>query len=73
LLSPLCFAFTSTAWALEFYLVREAATGKCDIVKEKPDGTDWVMMGTETYATMDEAKAAKKAAKGSGQCKKASG
>jgi len=38
------------------------------VVEEKPDGTAMVMVGTDSYATEKEAKAAKKA---STDCKKA--
>jgi hypothetical protein len=63
-------ALTSTsAWAEEFYLAKDAATGTCEIVRVKPDGTKLLMVGTQTYATKDEAKAAKKAAKKAGECK----
>ena len=63
-------ALTSSAWAAEYYLAKDPATGACHIVQEKPDGTKMTMVGTQTYATKDEAKAAKKAAKKAGECKK---
>jgi hypothetical protein len=57
-------ASTSTAClaAQEFYLVQDAKTKGCDIVREKPDGVTNIMIGTSSYATRPEAKAAKKAA-----------
>ena len=63
-------ALTSSAWAADYYLAKDPATGVCNIVQEKPDGTKLVMVGTSAYATKDEAKAAKKAAKKAGECKK---
>jgi hypothetical protein len=59
---------TSPAWAAEFFLAKDPATGTCDIVAEKPDGTKMLMVGTQAYATKDEAKAAKKAANKAGEC-----
>jgi hypothetical protein len=60
---------STSAWAAEFYLAKDPATGQCNIVTEKPDGTKMMMVGTQTYATKDEAKAARKAAKTTGECK----
>ncbi len=65
------FAVSSPALAAEFYLAKDASTQICDIVQEKPDGTKLIMVGTKSYATREEAKAAKKAAKKAGDCKKA--
>ena len=56
------------ALAAEFYIGKNSETGKCTVVEEKPDGTTMVMIGTESYATKQEAKTAKKA---SDECKKA--
>ena len=41
---------------------RTLRSKRCKIVTEKPDGQTMVMIGTEAYATKEEAKAAKKAA-----------
>ena len=60
---------STSAWAAEFYLAKDPATGQCNIVTEKPDGTKMMMVGTQAYATRDEAKAAKKVAKKAGECK----
>jgi hypothetical protein len=60
----------SPALAAEFYLVKDPTTQLCDIVTQEPDGTKLVMVGTTTYATKEEAKAARKAAKASGECMK---
>jgi len=63
------FLAISPALAAEFYLVKDPTTQECDIATEKPDGTKLVMVG-KTYATKEDAKAAKKAAKASGECTK---
>ncbi|MGB6194799.1 MAG: hypothetical protein WBF49_00405 [Methyloceanibacter sp.] len=47
----------SPAVSKEFYLAQELATKKCKIMQIKPDGTTMIMIGT--YATGDEAKAAR--------------
>jgi hypothetical protein len=60
---------STSAWAAEFYLAKDPATGQCKIVTEKPDGTKMMMVGTQAYATKDEAKVARKAAKTAGECK----
>ena len=52
---------TSPAFASGFYLVQKAATKQCKIVETEPDGKIWVMVGTTTYPTLVEARAAKKA------------
>ena len=41
--------------------MKSAETGKCAVMSEKPDGTKMVMVGTQAYATKEEAKTAKKA------------
>ena len=51
---------TSPAFASGFYLVQKAATKQCKIVETEPDGKIWVMVGTTTYPTLVEARAAKK-------------
>jgi len=63
-------AVSSPALAAEFYVAKDPTTQVCDITTEKPDGTKLVMVGTEAYPTKDEAKAARKAAKKAGECKK---
>jgi hypothetical protein len=60
-------AVATPALATDYYVVREAQTGKCSVKTERPDGTKLVMVGTKTYASEKEAKAAKKAAD---ECKK---
>jgi hypothetical protein len=50
------------AFAVEFYVAQNPETKKCKIVEEKPDGKTMVMIGTGSYATKDEAKAARRAA-----------
>ena len=50
------------ALAAEFYLTLNTSTKKCHIDSEKPDGTTRVMVGTSTYPTREDAKAAKEAA-----------
>jgi hypothetical protein len=49
----------SPALAGEFYVAQDPATKKCDIVKTKPDGKTMIMIGTSSYATKEEAKAAR--------------
>lgn len=53
-------AIATPALAAEFYLVKDPTTQKCSVVPQKPDGKTLVMVGTETYATKEEGKAAKK-------------
>ena len=55
-------AIATPALAEEFYVGQNPESKKCKVVTEKPDGQDMVMIGTEPYATKEEAKAAKKAA-----------
>jgi hypothetical protein len=57
----------SPALAAEFFVAQDATSKKCNEVETKPDGTHQIMIGTQSYATKDEAKAAKKAAP---ECKK---
>jgi hypothetical protein len=54
--------FVTPALAAEFYVAQDPSTKKCKIVEEKPDGKSMVMIGTASYATKDEAKAARRAA-----------
>ena len=58
--------FTTPALA-EYYVVKDPTTEKCKVNDVKPDGQARVMVGTVTYATKDEAKAAMKAMT---ECKK---
>jgi hypothetical protein len=60
-------AIATPALAGEFYVAQGPKTQKCYIRASKPDGQKMVMIGTTSYATKDEAKAAKQAA---GECKK---
>jgi hypothetical protein len=55
------------ALAAEYYVAQDPTTKKCKIVEERPDGQAMIMIGTTSYATKDEAKAARKA---STECKK---
>ena len=60
-------AFATPALAEEWYVVQNSTTKKCDKTKKSPDGQSLVMVGTGSYATEDEAKAAMQAAP---ECKK---
>ena len=60
-------AITTPALAAEFYLAQDPETKRCKVVPEKPDGQTMVMVGTEPYATKEDAKAARRA---STECKK---
>jgi len=40
-------------------VAQDPATKKCKIVHEKPDGKTMIMIGTSSFATKDEAKAAR--------------
>jgi uncharacterized protein YdeI (BOF family) len=57
-------ALTSTASlaAQEFYLAQDVKTKACEVEQQKPDGVTKTMIGTASYSTRAEAKAAKKAA-----------
>ena len=57
----------SPVLAAEYYVAHKKEA--CKVVHKKPDGKTMVMVGTSSYATMDEAKAAKKAAQAAGDCK----
>jgi hypothetical protein len=48
--------------AAEYYVAQDPTTKKCKIVEQKPDGKTLTMIGTNSYPTKDEAKAARKAA-----------
>jgi hypothetical protein len=67
----LLLAISSPALAAEFYVAKDATTQLCEITEEKPDGTKLVMVGTEAYPTKEKAKAARKAARKTGECKRA--
>ena len=60
-------AFATPALAEEWYVMQDPTTKKCDKTRKKPDGQSLVMVGTGSYATEDEAKAAIQAAP---ECKK---
>lgn len=49
----------SPALAKEFYVAQDPTTKKCGIVDTKPDGKTKIMIGTSSYATKEEAKAAR--------------
>ena len=55
-------AIATPALAAEFYVGQDPESKRCKVVEEKPDGQTMIMIGTEAYATKEEAKAAKKAA-----------
>jgi hypothetical protein len=63
-------SISSSALAAEYYVAKDPTTQACSVTTEKPDGTKLVLVGTSAYATQEEAKAAKKAAKKAGECKK---
>jgi len=52
----------SPVLAAEYYVAKHQSKNKCKIVEEKPDGKTMVMVGTSSYATKEQARAAKKAA-----------
>ena len=56
----LLMSVVSPALAAEFYLAQDPSTKKCKILDAKPDGTTMIMLRTSSYATREEAKAAKK-------------
>ena len=55
-------AIATPALAAEFYVGQDFKSKRCKVVTEKPDGQAMIMIGTESYATKEEAKAAKRAA-----------
>jgi hypothetical protein len=55
-------AIATPALAEEFYVGQDPESKRCKVVTEKPDSQTMIMIGTESYATKEEAKAAKKAA-----------
>jgi hypothetical protein len=48
--------------AEEFYVFQDSETKKCKIATERPDGVKKIMIGTSSYTTREQAKAAKHAA-----------
>jgi hypothetical protein len=54
--------FVTPCLALDtYYVVRDKSTNKCRVVKEKPTGTDVVVLGAgDTYKTEAEAQEAAK-------------
>jgi hypothetical protein len=69
-IATLLVAVAGPAFAAEFYVAQNPTTKKCKVVEAMPDGQTKIMVGTSSYATKAEAKAAKKAA---AECKKPSG
>ena len=59
--SLMAFLASAAVAAEEFYVVQNPSTKSCKISNKKDDGTN-IMIGTSSYPTADEAKAAKKAA-----------
>ena len=55
-------AFPSVLVAAEYFVAQDSATKRCKITETKPDDSTALMIGTSSYATKDEAKAARKAA-----------
>ena len=64
------FATSSPVLAAEFWVSQDPTTKVCTIVEQMPDGKTQVMVGATSYPTKDEAKAAKKVARGAGVCVK---
>jgi hypothetical protein len=59
--SLMAFLFTAAVAAEEFYVVQNPKTKNCKISNKKDDG-EHIMIGTSSYPTAEEAKAAQKAA-----------
>ena len=58
------FVFTAqTAFAAEFYVVRDATTKKCTIVDTKPTTTTTTIVDNGTYKTKTEAESGMKTTK----------
>jgi hypothetical protein len=55
-------AFSTAAFAAEYYVSQNPETKKCSISKTKPDGKTALMIGAGSYKTKDEAKSARRAA-----------
>ncbi len=63
ILAAVLVASASTAMAAqEFYVAQDPKKKGCEIEHQKPDGVAKIMIGTASYATRAEAKAAKRAA-----------
>ena len=68
IIAALILASISSAFSAEaYYVAKDQTTNKCKIVKSKPKNEKLILIGTDSYATKDEAKAARKAA---AECKK---
>jgi vancomycin permeability regulator SanA len=64
------FATATPVLAAEFWVSQDPQTKPCKIVETMPDGKTEVMIGASSYASHDEARAAKKVAVDAGQCVK---
>lgn len=68
IIAALILASISSAFSAEvYYVAKDQTTNKCKIVKSKPKNEKLILIGTDSYASKDEAKAARKAA---AECKK---
>jgi hypothetical protein len=61
-IAALLIAIATPALAEEYFFGQNPESKRCKIVTEKPDGQTMIMIGTTSYPTREEAKAAKKAA-----------
>jgi hypothetical protein len=61
-IAALLIAIATPALAEEYFVGQNPESKRCKIVTEKPDGQTMIMIGTTSYPTREEAKAAKKAA-----------
>jgi hypothetical protein len=59
--SLMAFLITAAVAAEEFYVVQNPKTKSCKVSNKKDDGQN-IMIGTSSYPTAEEAKAAKNAA-----------
>jgi hypothetical protein len=64
------FGAATPALGAEFWVSQDPQSKHCTIVETMPDGKTSVMIGATSYPTIDEAKAAGKAATKKGQCTK---
>lgn len=55
--------------AKTFFVVQDASTNKCKIVRTQPDGTSLIMVGTSSHPSRDKAQAAAKDAEACNQPK----
>lgn len=53
---------TASLAADEYFVVQDPSTKKCKTRKKMPDGETLIVIGASSYKTIEEAKAAKKAA-----------